>query len=176
MVEFLNSDPRLTPEQKTQAINQLSAEVAQIVLEVQGTTQQPQVQRTSCLPEDDMWVLEITPGDPVKVVVVWQCGDPPRVYRSDRIAAPSDETGEEAEAAPQTTTELIVVHPPTCYNPPCPWEEEEDSSFPTAGGGNTTNATGGAGGTTSGAARPPPVDNCTFPPCPGEEEDSPFPF
>lgn len=142
MVEFLNSDPRLTPEQKTQAINQLSAEVAQIVLEVQSTTQQPQVQRASCLPEDDMWVIEITPGDPVKVVVVWQCGDPPRVYRSDRIAAPSDETGEEAEAAPQTTTELIIVHPPTCYNPPCPWEEE-DSPFPIAGGGNATNATGG---------------------------------
>ena len=50
MVEEINSDPRLTAEQKTQLINQLSAEVAQL---------QPETVRAADCQDEDNWVIVI---------------------------------------------------------------------------------------------------------------------
>jgi hypothetical protein len=41
MVEMINSDPRLTPEQKTQAINALSAQIVQLQQRLQQTARAP---------------------------------------------------------------------------------------------------------------------------------------
>jgi hypothetical protein len=88
MVEEINSDPTLTPEQKTQAINQLSTEVAQ-------QQQEPEVEREGC-----HWVLRIKLyPHPIEIELIRVCDDRP-------VDIPAGgETGGEAEAAPQTTTE-----------------------------------------------------------------------
>lgn len=97
MVEKINSDPTLTPEQKTQAINQLSTEVEQ---------QEPQIEREragSCRVE-----IEIT-FNPLTIEIRWVDASGKLCHPLDDLLGgditPSDETGGEAEAAPQTTTE-----------------------------------------------------------------------
>jgi hypothetical protein len=63
MVEEINNDPRLTPEQKTQLVNQLSAEVAQL---------QPETVRAADCQDEDNWVISIhyTPP-PIRIEI--QC-------------------------------------------------------------------------------------------------------
>lgn len=86
LVEEINSDPRLTPEQKTQAISQLNAEVA---------AQPPEIERADC-----HWVIIIhLYPPPISIELKRVCGD----QAAD--ITPSDETGGGEEAAPQTTTE-----------------------------------------------------------------------
>jgi hypothetical protein len=94
MIEKINSEPRLTPEQKTQAINQLSAEVAK---------QEPQIEREKAGYCRLQVILEI---NPLRITIGWfdQAGIPCDFLGGDTIT-PGDETGGEAEAAPQTTTE-----------------------------------------------------------------------
>jgi hypothetical protein len=43
---------------------------------------------------------------------------------------PGLEAENEEETQQNTSEQTIIPNPPTCYNPPCPWEEEEDSPFP----------------------------------------------